>query len=204
MRATLTAEVKRAMAGAIDGDVWLIHSFVGGDVEAFDRIFLKYQDYVYNICLGVLGNPEDARDCTQDTFLRVYKSAGQFRGKAALSTWIYTIAVNTCRQLLRKRPKAGVVSLDEPDFTELTDPGPPPWREVERADEEQCVRRLVAELPEDYRVVLVLRYFQEMSYEEMVRVLNWTLPQVKIKLHRARRAFATRYARMQEGPGGRS
>jgi RNA polymerase sigma-70 factor (ECF subfamily) len=199
-----TIEVKRAMAGAIDGDVWLIHSFVGGDVEAFDRIFLKYQDYVYNICLGILGNPEDARDGTQETFLRVYRSAGQFRGKSALSTWIYTIAVNTCRQMLRKRPKAGVVSLDEPDFAELTDPGPPPWREVERADEERRVRRLVAELPEDYRIVLVLRYFQELSYEEMVRVLNWTLPQVKIKLHRARRAFATRYARLQEGSEGRS
>src|SRR5262249_37758410 len=125
------------------------------------------------------------------------KSAGQFRGRAALSTWIYSIAVNTCRQVLRKRPKMGVVSLDEPEFGELTDPGPPPWRAAERADEEQCVRRLVAELPEDYRMVLVLRYFQEMSYEEMVSVLNWTLPQVKIKLHRARRAFAARYARVQ-------
>jgi RNA polymerase sigma-70 factor (ECF subfamily) len=191
------------MAGAIDGDVWLIHAFVGGDVEAFDRIFLKYQDYVYNVCLGVLGNPEDARDCTQETFLRVYKSAGQFRGKAALSTWIYTIAVNCCRQLLRKRPKVGVVSLDEPDFVELADPGPPPWRDLEAAEEEKCVRRLVAELPEDYRIVLVLRYFQDLSYEEMVRVLNWTLPQVKIKLHRARRAFAARYAKLQEASEGR-
>src|SRR5437763_1847755 len=171
---------RSAMAGATDSDVRLIHSFVGGDAEAFDRLFLKYQDYVYNICLGVLGNPEDARDCTQETFLRVYKSAAQFRGQAALSTWIYTIAVNTCRQSLRKRPKVGVISLDEPEFGELPDPGPPPWRDAVRADEERSVRRLVAELPEDYRLVLVLRYFQEMSYEEMVRVVNWSLPQVKI------------------------
>src|SRR5256885_1371922 len=84
-----TVEGSRTMAKAIDTDACLIERFAKGDAAAFDRLFLKYQDYVYNICLGVVGNPEDARDCTQETFLKVYKNAKEFRGQSALSTWIY-------------------------------------------------------------------------------------------------------------------
>src|SRR5262249_17528916 len=152
-------------------------------------LFLKYQDYVYNICLGILGNGDDARDCAQETFLRVYRKAGEYRGQAALSTWIYRIAVNVCVGQIRKRPRAPVRSLEEEQVREVVAPGPPPWDGLGREEEETRVRKVVAALPPDYRLVLVLRYFQDLSYEEMVRVLGWTMGQVKVKLHRARRAF---------------
>jgi len=190
-----TTEVNRSMAGPLETDAGLLARFVGGETEAFDRLFLKYQDYVYNICLGIVGNTEDARDCTQETFLQIHRAARSFRGQAQLSTWIYRIAVNHCRGLLRKRPKTPPASLEDPDFGEMPDPGPPPWRDVEQRAVGEEVREIVSRLPPDYRAALVLRYFQELSYEEMMQILGWSLPQVKVKLHRARRAFAALYVK---------
>lgn len=185
-----------------DSDGELLARFLNGEAEAFDRLFLRHQEYVYNICLGVLSNPDDARDCTQETFLQVYRAARSFRGQAQFSTWIYRIAVNNCRGLLRKRPRAPLSSLEDPEVGEMADPGPPPWRDLERHAHGEQVRAIVAELTPDYRMVLVLRYFQELSYEQMMEVLGWSLPQVKVKLHRARRAFAKQYARSETAPEG--
>ena len=196
-----TVEGSRTMAKAIDTDACLIERFAKGDAAAFDRLFLKYQDYVYNICLGVVGNPEDARDCTQETFLKVYKNAKEFRGQSALSTWIYRIAVNQCLGSLRKKPKAPVASLDDENCKELPDTGPPPWANAERQAEEQEIREIMDALTADYRAVLVLRYFQELSYEEMMQVLGWNLAVVKVKLHRARQAFAKQYSARQKTQG---
>jgi RNA polymerase sigma-70 factor (ECF subfamily) len=184
---------RRFEAAGEETDQHLLQTFLAGNPDAFDRLFLKYQDYVYNICLGILGNADDARDSTQETFLRVYRKAADFRGHAAFSTWIYRIAVNVCVGQIRKRPRAAVASLEEEHVREAADPGPAPWDGLSRREEEERVRKIVAELPPDYRLVLVLRYFQGLSYEEMVGVLGWTLPTVKVKLYRARRAFAARY-----------
>ena len=183
----------RPLARGAEADQHLLQTFLDGNPDAFDRLFLKYQDYVYNICLGILGNPDDARDCAQETFLRVYQKAREYRGKAALSTWIYRIAVNVCIGQIRKRPRGGLASLEEEHVREVADPGPEPWDGMHRREEEERVRQIVAGLAPDYRLVLVLRYFQDLSYEEMVEVLGWTLATVKVKLHRARRAFAARY-----------
>jgi len=189
------------MAKAIDTDACLIERFAKGDAAAFDHLFLKYQDYVYNICLGVVGNPEDARDCTQETFLKVYKNAKEFRGQSALSTWIYRIAVNQCLGSLRKKPKAPVASLDDENCKELPDTAPPPWVSAERKAEEQEIREIMEALTPDYKAVLVLRYYQELSYEEMMQVLGWNLAVVKVKLHRARQAFAKQYSARQKTQG---
>jgi RNA polymerase sigma-70 factor (ECF subfamily) len=188
-----------------DSDLNLIRSFRAGDEAAFDRLFVKYQDYVYNVCLGILANPDDARDCAQDTFLRVYRKVGEFRAEAAFSTWLYRVTVNVCVGHLRKRPKTVAASLEDENVREIADDGPEIWTGLDREVDERLVREVVAELPEDYRLVLVLRYFQDLSYEEMVSVLGYTVGQVKVKLHRARRAFARRWAaRLQalEGSAG--
>jgi RNA polymerase sigma-70 factor (ECF subfamily) len=189
----------REAGDRIDADQQLLRTFLDGNPDAFDRLFLKYQDYVYNICLGILGNADDARDCAQETFLRVYHKAAEFRGKSALSTWIYRIAVNVCvGQIRKRRTPAGpgnCASLDDERVREIADPGPAPWTGMLREEEEARVRACIAGLHADYRIVLVLRYFQDLSYDEITRVLGWSLPTVKVKLHRARRAFAARYTR---------
>jgi RNA polymerase sigma-70 factor (ECF subfamily) len=198
MIAEESLESGREMTSTADADVGLLQDFLRGSADAFDRLFLKYQDYVYNVCLGILGNPDDARDCAQETFLRVYRKAESFRGHSQFSTWIYRIAVNVSVGHLRKRPRNGSSSLDDEHVKEIVSPDAPLGTELEREDDEMLVREVVASLAADYRTVIVLRYFQDLSYEDMVRVLGWSLPQVKIKLHRARKAFATRLAERKQ------
>jgi RNA polymerase sigma-70 factor, ECF subfamily len=185
-----------------DSDLNLILSFRAGNENAFDRLYVKYQEYVYNVCLGILTNPDDARDCAQETFLRVYRKVGEFRAESAFSTWLYRVTVNVCVGQLRKRPKTATASLEDENVRELADDGPEVWTGLEREVDEDLVRQVVAELPDDYRVVLVLRYFQNLSYDEMVQVLGFSISQVKVKLHRARRAFAKRWVARGLGAAG--
>lgn len=180
-------------ADGTDSDLNLIVSFRAGNEDAFDRLFVRYQDYVYNVCLGILSNPDDARDCTQEAFLRVYRKVGEFRGEAAFSTWLYRVTVNVCVGQLRKRPRHAEASLEDENVREIADDAPEAWRGPVRETDEALVRSVVAELPDDYRLVLVLRYFQDLSYDEMVHVLGYTMSQLKVKLHRARRAFARKW-----------
>ena len=189
-------------AGRVDSDLNLIRAFRAGDEAAFDRLFAKYQEYVYNVCLGVLANADDARDCTQETFLRVYRKVGEFRAEAAFSTWLYRVTVNVCVGQLRKRPRGAVSSLEEENVREIADDAPELWSGPVRQVDEQLVREVVAELPEDYRVLLVLRYFQDLSYDEMVQVLGYNMSQLKVKLHRARRAFARKWAARDQAAVG--
>jgi RNA polymerase sigma-70 factor, ECF subfamily len=188
--------------GRSDSDRSLIVAFRAGNEDAFDKLFEKYQEYVYNVCLGILANPDDARDCTQEAFLRVYRKVGEFRGEAAFSTWLYRVAVNVCVGQLRKRPRNAMASLEDENVREIADDGPEAWAGPVREADEAIVREVVAELPEDYRLVLVLRYFQDLSYEEMVQVLGYTMSQLKVKLHRARRAFAKKWIARGEGAVG--
>ena len=128
MRASLSwqrgAEVSGTMADTSAPDYQWVESFRAGNEEAFDRIFLKYQDYVYNICLGILGNPDDACDSAQETFLRVHRNLGKFHQRASLSTWIYRIAVNECLGRLRRRRPQPPIPLEDPRATQLADDAP--------------------------------------------------------------------------------
>jgi RNA polymerase sigma-70 factor, ECF subfamily len=198
---SLVLDARSNLAFAADDDRRLLSRFAAGDEAAFDDLFQKYQDYVYNICLGIVGNPEEARDCVQETFLRVYRNAREFRGQASLATWIYRIAVNYCLGQLRKRPRQATEPLEDEMGHERPDPGPSPWTVAERHEEEAEIRRIIQTLSPDYRAVLVLRYFQELSYDEIAAVMKWTMPQTKIKLHRARRAFAVAFGKAREAEG---
>lgn len=194
MEATSPRDVATVAAlGRADSDLELIQAYQKGDARAFDTLYTRHLDYVYNVCLGVLANPDDARDATQETFLRVYRKADKFQARAAFSTWLYRVAVNTCVEQLRRRPKGTEFSLEDENVREIADDGPDVGMALEQAADEAEIRRVVAELPPDYRLVLVLRYFQGLSYEQMVEVLGYNLGQVKVKLHRARRAFARRW-----------
>jgi RNA polymerase sigma-70 factor (ECF subfamily) len=188
-----------AAATHADSDLQLIQAFRAGSESAFDQLFVRYQDYVYNVCLGIAGQPDDARDCAQETFLRVYRKVGEFRGDSAFSTWLYRVAVNVCVGQLRKRQRVKAESLEAETVREIADDEPEAWSGLEREVDERLVRDVVAKLPHDYRVVLTLRYFQDLSYEEMVSVLGYTLGQVKVKLHRARRAFAREWVARGHG-----
>lgn len=156
------------IAKAKDGDEW-----------AWEQIFLHYKDMVFNICYRISGKREDAEDWTQETFLRAFSAIKGFRGESSLSTWLYRIAVNVCFGNLRRKPTS---SLDEVEYKL----GNGEERDDDIVEE---VQKVLAQLPPFYRTLLILRHFEELSYEEIAKVLNISVSKVKIGLHRARKKF---------------
>jgi RNA polymerase sigma-70 factor, ECF subfamily len=170
-----------------DLDAKLVQRFVDGDTEAFDVLFERHHSYVYNVCFNVTGNAEDARDATQEAFVQVYRKASCFNGASAFSTWLYRIAVNQSLDLLRRRSRRPTVPMPEDFEVSNSDDG---LADYHRRED---IRESLAALKPEQKAILVLRYFQELSYEEMAEVLDMSVGQVKIKLHRARQAFKERY-----------
>jgi len=172
-------------------DMALVQDFISGRASAFDVLYERHAKQVYNLCLGILGNPDDARDAMQDTFVQLYNSLPRFRGQSKFSTWLYRIAVNKCIDTVRRRPKWETVDSVE-WFRHEQQP------HEDRLVEEQ-VRLVIAKLKPQHRAVLVLYYFQQLSYVEIAETLGWSVEQVRSNLHRARKAF--RHFYNDEGDG---
>lgn len=188
---------REASTEIADPDARLLERCRNGDPDAFESLFRKYQQYVYNIGLGMLCNPEDAADITQETFLRLHRCLDGFRGDSSFSTWLYRIAVNLCITELRRRGRHRYQFLDELAHDEESqlaeEPAPHPHEAIEQAEERRVVHRVLRMLPPDYRAVMVLRHFQQLAYEEIAEVLGLSLSQVKTRLFRARKMFKDRF-----------
>jgi len=183
-------------------DASLIRAFLGGDEAAFDALVLAYQDRVYTLCLRLLGNGEDARDSAQETFVKVYRALGGFRFDAAFSTWLYTVAVNTCKNKLKSREYRWwrrMLRLDwdsgpggEAPHREPEDPAPSALARLTQREDEMRVQKAMDQLPAESRAVLVLRHTEGLSYEEIVRITGLNLGTVKSRLARARQQLQER------------
>ena len=164
-----------------------------GDAQAFRELVHGHQRMVYHLALQLLGNPEDARDLSQDVFLTVFRSIHRFRGDSALQTWIYRIVVNQARnqqRWWRRRKRADQVSLE----TVFVDPPAPPAtaspeRALDRKDLRRRLWRALSRLPFDQRSVVVLRELQGMRYAEIAFSLGVSTAAVKSRLARARQTL---------------
>lgn len=171
-----------------DADRQAIERFLAGDKGAFEELYHRYQPYVYNIVNGIVQNADDARDVTQDVFLHVYDSLSRFRGGSAFSTWLYRVAVNAAITHVRKEKRHPQIPLEAlREFR--ADIDAEPEQQATRAETQQAVQEMLAQLPEQQRAALILRYFQELSLEEMAEVMNCSVAAVKVRLHRARNSF---------------
>ncbi len=202
MERTATATTMQAGAreGAAvippDADGRLLERCRRGDMHAFETLFTKYHAYIYNVSLGMLGNGEDAADVTQETFLRVHRNLDRFRGEATFSTWIYRVAVNLCISELRRRSRSRLQFFEDvalPEDGQEEELGPSPQDALQLQEERRMVRQILVALPPNYRAVMVLRHFQQLTYDEIAEVLQLSLSQVKTRLFRARRLFKDRY-----------
>lgn len=182
--------------GRINLDEQLVAACQKGHWEAFESLVARYERKIYNLAYRLSGNAEDANDLAQETFIRLYRSIHTFRGQSAFSTWLYRIATNVCLDELRRRQRHPVVSLDAPMETEegqmerdVVDLTQLPEFIYEHKELRQTVQRLIGELAEDHRLVLILRDFENLSYEEIAQVLGCQLGTVKSRLNRARAAL---------------
>lgn len=178
-----------------DDDSLLVARFVRGDSGAFDTLFLKYQEYVYHIIYGIVGSGEESRDLTQEVFLQVYRSLPKFRQNSRFATWLYRIAVNRAVDAARGAKRWRFLPLlDEPGMSERpADPDLEPEKVVARGQEREAVQKVLMRCPVSHRQVLALRYYQELSLEEIAEVLGCTSAAAKVRLYRARQIFKEHY-----------
>lgn len=178
---------------------WVLQASKGDD-QAFERLVEAYQRPVYNLCYRMLGNPNEAEDATQETFLRVYSHLDTFDARHKVSSWILSIASHYCVDRLRRRC-GPVLSLEEiMSWRWLPDDRPRPEESALDRERDRTIHALLQELSPQYRLAIVLRYWHGLSYEEMAEVMGSTVSAVKSCLHRARRAMATRLAEMEAEP----
>lgn len=156
-----------------------------GDAGAFEELVIAYQHRVFGVALRMLGSRAEAEEVAQEAFLRVHRSIAGFRGDAALSTWLYAITSRLCLNRLalgeRKMSRQG-----EETLVRLSDDRDNPTTAFERRELAAALHRAVAELADDRRIVVVLRDFEGLSYEEIAEALELEVGTVKSRLHRAR------------------
>ena len=150
----------------------LVEAFRSGRREAFDEIVRRYRRPLFQICYRFTGNHEDAADLTQDAFVRAFTGLSGFRHDAALSTWLYRIAVNAClnRSAARRPDTEPVDRVERAD-----DRAPTPLETAERGETRAAVHRAIRRLPPRQRATVILRVYHELSHEQIARVLGTTI-----------------------------
>ena len=167
-----------------------------GNTAAYNGLVLRYQRQVYNLAYRMLGNAEDSGDLVQETFIRAYSALASFRQDASFLTWLYKIASNLCIDHLRSRKAKSALSLDV-ELEEGREPAADartsgPEDAAVRGAVQEVVQRAILNLPERYRVVVVMRHLQDMSVEEIANALNMPTGTVKTHLFRAREMLRER------------
>lgn len=173
----------------------------GGDEEAFGRLVEAYQRPVFNLCYRMTGDPGEAEDAAQETFLRAYQNLKRYDPQRPFATWILSIAAHYCIDQIRKR-KALLIPLDNLPEETLPDADPGPERTVSRSEEQRLLRSVLAGLGPQDRAAVVLRYWYDLSDEEIGQALTLTVSAVKSRLHRARREMARLWLEKQPQPAG--
>lgn len=155
-----------------------------GDADAFEQLVAAYRDQVFRLALRMCGNEADADEVAQEAFLSAWKALPNFRGDSQFSTWLYQLTSHAAIDLMRREKR----QIAAEDITEVSapDPAPGPQQQAEQSETRQAVRDAMAQLSPEYRQIVVLRFLQELSYEEIGTVLKLPPGTVKSRLNRAK------------------
>jgi len=171
------------------------------DERAFRELVSEHRDKVFNLTLRMLGNRAEAEDVAQEVFITVFKTIDGFREEAKLSTWLYRVTVNHCKnriKYLARRHDRDRDPLDEKTENTVRMPEGPsvrPDRAVEGAQVEKVIQEAIATLDDDHRVVVILRDVEDLSIDEICEITGLPDGTVKSRLHRARLALRKKVAR---------
>ena len=159
----------------------------GGDLESFNQLILRWERPIYALAYRVIGREEDARDVVQETFLRAFRALPGFKGQAKFSSWLYRIALNLCRDWIRRRRRSPLVELPEGvDPIELaTEQGPVETVEdlASRKELSEAVAEAMSLLPEEQRTAIILKEYHGMTFQEIADLQGCPLSTVKTRLY---------------------
>ena len=174
-----------------------------GDGAALAALVQSQQRYVYSIALGVMKEPADAADMTQEAFMRVMRSLHSYRGETRFTTWLYRVVTNVCLDGLRRRgrPVEPLDAVEDDGPGEVVDPDrwSRPDEQVELRESAAEVRAALADLPASQRLALTLHYFEDMRYEDVATVMNVPLNTAKSHIRRGKERLASLLRRPENG-----
>ena len=165
----------------------IIKKCQSGDAHAFEQLFYRYQEKVYNVAYRMMGNQQDAEDMTQEVFFRVYQKLSSFKFSSAFSTWLYRITANLCLDEINRRKKQPAEeSFSQDDLDSFCSDLNPEDKVI--ANEEQALLwEAINSLKPEYRIIIILRDLEGLSYKELKQALKCSMGRVKSRLHDARR-----------------
>jgi RNA polymerase sigma-70 factor, ECF subfamily len=168
-------------------DEELVAKSIGGDADSFNELILRWERPIYALAYRTIGREEDARDVCQETFLRAFRALPGFRGQAKFSSWLYRIALNLCRDWIRRERRAPVVQPPEDvDLMELAaaaEPSESIEDLVARKDLSRIVEHAMAMLPEEQRTAIVLKEYHGLTFQEIADLVGCPLSTVKTRLY---------------------
>jgi RNA polymerase sigma-70 factor (ECF subfamily) len=180
-----------------------------GHRKEFNRLVLKYQDAVVSLCTHLMRNRTEGEDAAQDTFVSAFQKIGSFRGDSRFFTWLYSIAVNMCRnrqrsfwqRLFQQSASTGAPDVDKDlsETIEILDSTPWPSEQLEKKELRDQIKRVLMQMPARYRELIVLRDIKELSYSEIAAILEIPLGTVKSGLARARLAMQVELRGLVDG-----
>jgi RNA polymerase sigma-70 factor (ECF subfamily) len=182
-----------------DADADLVRRAQRGDEKAFEELVERHQRFAFNVAYRVLGERREAEDITQEAFLRAWRALPGFRGEARFTTWLYRIVRNLCLNRLpslRRELRTGD-NLEQL----LVDKGTSPPASLQAREKLAFLHAQLPSLPRKYRLVLTMRYLEEMSYREIAAQLDLPMGTVKTHIHRARRLLTERLQTWERGGG---
>ena len=183
-------------------DEELVARSIRGDNESFNQLILRWERPIYALAYRTIGREEDARDVVQETFLRAFRALPGFRGQAKFSSWLYRIALNLCRDWMRRERRVPVVQAPEGvDPIDVADEHVSPAESVEdlvaRQEMSSAVSRAMAELPEEQRMAILLKEYHGLTFQEIADQLNCPLSTVKTRLYQGLSVLRRRLERRQ-------
>jgi RNA polymerase sigma-70 factor (ECF subfamily) len=191
-------------------DEELVARSVGGDTESFNQLILRWERPIFALAYRVIGREEDARDVCQETFLRAFRALRGFKGQAKFSSWLYRIALNLCRDWIRRERRAPVAQAPEGvdllDLAAEREPSESIETLVARHEMSRAVAKAMALLPEEQRTAIILKEYHGLTFQEIADLLDCPLSTVKTRLYQG--LSVLRRALSQDGmgdgqPGGR-
>lgn len=188
LNSTLSTEshAESRPADSVQEVAW-IRASQQGDTLAFNRLVLRWEKSIYNLTLRMLQDPEDAAEVTQEVFLSAYRNVRRFRHEARFSTWLYRIAANHCITRLRQRPQGVHCSIDDDHSVIPIEQALPAQRSHEseflREEIRNQVRGALRQLNPDQRIVVELKFFQELTFNDIAAILQLPVSTIKSRLY---------------------
>jgi RNA polymerase sigma factor (sigma-70 family) len=189
-------EVNPNFSANARNDFNLVSKAKEGDQKAYAEIMQRYKDSIYFMALKMVNNKDDAMDLTVETFAKAFENLGKYKPEYAFSTWLFRIATNNSIDFIRKK-RLNVVSLDtlteeqgEDKYLQVRAEGLNPEETSIRKQESEKLKNMVEQLPLRYRTLIILRYYEELSYEEIAKQVDIPIGTVKAQLFRARDLMA--------------